>query len=114
MPAFGRDQVIEYLAALALRESASKAVGEAGLASIVDTSVSGIEAPREALVVLSGNAEETADFATVPQPLRQALHDFAITVTVRASEHDEVTDDLVDSLLLEGEQVRLVKREPRT
>ncbi|UUV32335.1 hypothetical protein NQK81_02455 [Amycolatopsis roodepoortensis] len=113
-PAFGRDQVIEYLAAVALRQSAAKAIAEAGLASVADTGVSGIEAPREALVALSGNAEETADFAALPQRLRQALKEFAITVTVRAGEHDDITDDLVDSLLLDGEQVRLVKVEPRS
>lgn len=49
-----------------------------------------------------------------PSRIRSALRDFHITLDVPQGEHDEITDDLIDSFLLEGDAVRLVKLKPRT
>ncbi|WP_410659583.1 hypothetical protein [Amycolatopsis sp. lyj-112] len=111
--AFGRDQVKQFLNAIALHNSARKALEEAGLAPVVDTSVTGIDAPREARLFLSANPAETPSYATLPQRIRDVLRDFLITLDLPKGEHDEVTEDLINSLLLDGEPIRLIKLEPR-
>ncbi|MFF2618531.1 hypothetical protein [Kitasatospora sp. NPDC058046] len=112
-PAFSRDQVTQYLAAVALHDTARTALKEAGLA-LVGVRVTGIDAPREALLDIAAEPAETPDYEDLPSRIRSALRDFHITLDLPAGEHDETTDDLIDSLLLEGEPVRLVKLKPRT
>ncbi|WP_105975689.1 hypothetical protein [Streptomyces geranii] len=117
--AFSRDQVKEYLAAIALMDSARKAVEEAGLAASVDVSATGIDAPREARLTISADPAETPDYPELPGKIRDALRDFHITLTKdfprdEDNESDDLTDSLIDELLLDGEQVRLVKLKPRT
>ncbi|MEU6355964.1 hypothetical protein ABZ896_42750 [Streptomyces sp. NPDC047072] len=113
-PAFSRDQVTQYLAAITLHDTARKALKEAGL-ELVDVHVTGIDAPREARLVIAADPAETSDYASLPDRIRAALRDFLITLDLpRTGEHDEITDDLIDGFLLDGEPVRLVKLKPRT
>lgn len=114
-PAFSRDQVTQYLAAIALHDAARKAFQEAGLAHAVSVSVTGIEAPREARIVLAADPAETPDFDKLPERMRGALHDYHITLDLPAGEHDEeATTAVIDELLLDTEPIRLVKQKPRT
>ncbi|MFD9061508.1 hypothetical protein ACFVZ3_08325 [Kitasatospora purpeofusca] len=113
-PAFGRDQVLQYLAAVALHDSARTALAETGLDSLTGLSVTGIEAPREARLHLTADPQETDGYTLLPARVRAALRDFHITLDLPRGEHDDVTDDLIDDLLRDGEPVRLVKAKPRT
>jgi len=112
--AFSRDQVTQYLAAITLHDTARKALREAGL-ELVDVSVTGIDAPREARLTIAANRAETPDYTTLPSRIRAALRDFHVTLDLpQVGEHDEITDALIDEFLLDGEPVRLVKLQPRT
>jgi hypothetical protein len=112
--AFSRDQVTQYLAAIALHDTARKALREAGL-ELADVGVTGIDAPREARLTIAADRAETPDYATLPSRIRAALRDFHVTLDLpQVGEHDEITDDLIDEFLLDGEPVRLVKLQPRT
>ena len=111
--AFSRDQVTQYLAAVALHDTARKALREAGL-ELVDVSVTGIDAPREARLTLAADPAVTDDYEGFASRIRAALRDFHITLDLPQGEHDEVTDDLIDRHLLDGEPVRLIKLKPRT
>ncbi|GAA0438259.1 hypothetical protein [Streptomyces luteireticuli] len=113
-PAFSRDQVKQYLAAIALHDSARKALKETGLGAAADVSVTGIDAPREARLVIAADPDETPDYQALAGKIRAALRDFHITLDLPQSEHEEITDALIDELLLDGEPVRLVKQQPRT
>ncbi|MEV6680638.1 hypothetical protein AB0N09_27810 [Streptomyces erythrochromogenes] len=113
-PAFSRDQVKEYLAAVALADSARKALGEAGLADDVDVSMTGIDAPREARLVIAAEPAEVADYRALAERIRSALRDFHITLACSQGEDAEATEALVNELLLDGEPVRLTKLKPRT
>ena len=124
-PAFGRDQVLQYLAVIALHDAADKALDEAGLTDFVDVSVTGIDAPREARLNLVADPAETQDFATLPGRIRDALlRDFLITLDVTQGyplgenypkgPDGRITAGLIDEVLLDGEPVRLVRIEPRT
>ncbi|MGQ4353030.1 hypothetical protein [Streptomyces drozdowiczii] len=114
--AFSRDQVTQYLSAVALHDTARKALQEAGLAFAADVSVTGIDAPREARLVIAADPEETADFAALPARVREALHDFHISLSLpHAGEHeDEISDVEIDEFFLDAQPVRLVKVRPRT
>ncbi|CAM5244829.1 hypothetical protein ACFW6N_06775 [Streptomyces cyaneofuscatus] len=112
-PAFSRDQVTQYLAAVALHDSARTALKEAGI-ELVEVRVTGIDAPREALLTVAADPAEMPDHEDLPSRIRSALRDFHITLDLPQGEHDEITDDLIDSFLLEGDAVRLVKLKPRT
>ncbi|MGW1155993.1 hypothetical protein ACWD45_32520 [Streptomyces rubiginosohelvolus] len=112
-PAFSRDQVTQYLAAVALHDSARTALQEAEL-ELVEVRVTGIDAPREALLTVVADRAETPDYEDLPSRIRSALRDFHITLDLPQGEHDEITDDLVDTFLLDGDTVRLVKLKPRT
>lgn len=112
-PAFSRDQVTQYLAAVALHDSARTALQEAGL-ELVEVRVTGIDAPREALLTVAADPAETPDYEDLPSRIRSALRDFHITLDLPQGEHDEITDDLVDTFLLDGDTVRLLKLKPRT
>ncbi|MFJ5846407.1 hypothetical protein [Streptomyces sp. NPDC092903] len=46
--------------------------------------------------------------------IRDSLRDFHITLDLPQGEHEDITDDLIDELLLDGEPVRLVKLKART
>ncbi|MFI8943145.1 hypothetical protein [Streptomyces syringium] len=111
--AFSRDQVTQYLGAVALHDTARKALREAGL-ELVDVRVTGIDAPREAHLAIAADPAETPGYAGLPSRIRAALHDFHITLDLPRGEHDEITDDLIDGFLLDGEPVRLIKLKPRT
>ncbi|KNE83301.1 hypothetical protein AB0B04_19040 [Streptomyces xinghaiensis] len=112
-PAFSRDQVTQYLAAIALHDAARKALRESGL-ELAEVSVTGIDAPREAHLRIAADPAETSDYVALPNRIRAALRDSLITLSLPHGEHDEITDELIDELLLDGEPVRLVKLKPRT
>ncbi|GAA0432100.1 hypothetical protein [Streptomyces luteireticuli] len=116
-PAFSRDQVTQYLAAVALHDTARKALGEAGI-ELVDVRVTGIDAPREALVTIAADPAETPDYATLASRVRTALRDFHLTLDIPQDfprgEDDRITDELIDEVLLDGEPMRLIKLRPRT
>lgn len=113
--AFSRDQVTQFLSAIALHDAARKALQEAGLASTADVSVTGIDAPREARLVLAADPEETNDFATLPARIREALRDAQITLGLpRIGEHaDDTTDAEIDEFFLDAQPIRLVPLKPR-
>jgi hypothetical protein len=112
--AFGRDQVKQYLASVALHDAARKALAKAGLGSSVDVSLTGIDAPREARVIIASDPAETPDYGALPRRVRAALRDFHVTLDLPQGEHDEVTDKLVDEQFLDGEPIRLVRLKPLT
>jgi hypothetical protein len=112
--AFSRDQVKQFLAAVALCDAAREALARAGLGAAVDVSWTGIDAPREARLVIAADPEEITDFPSLPQGIRAALRDSHITLDLPQGERDEITDSLVDELLLDGERVRLVRAQPLT
>ncbi|MGW5398076.1 hypothetical protein [Streptomyces sp. NPDC003952] len=115
-PAFSRDQVTQYLSAVALADKARKALEEADLAFAADVSVAGIDAPREARLTPAADPEETPDYLSLPARIRDALSDFHITLgLLQTGEHDEDTSDAeIDEFFLDGEPVRLIKLKPRT
>ncbi|MFC0531329.1 hypothetical protein [Phytohabitans kaempferiae] len=113
VPAFSRDQVTQYLAAVALHDAARKALKEAGLDAAVSVSVTGIDAPREARIALAADPGEHAEHDDLPSRIRAALRDFHVTLDVPDGEHDEVTDALIDEYLLDGEAVRLIRQKAR-
>ncbi len=115
--AFSRDQVTQYLATVALQDAARKALREAGLDGAAGVTVTGIDPPREAHLAIGADPSEVPGYADLPARIRAALRDFHITLDLPQAdraEHDPVTDELIDRLLLDGEQVRLVKLRPRT
>ncbi|MEU1132613.1 hypothetical protein ABZ383_22590 [Streptomyces sp. NPDC005900] len=112
--AFSRDQVTQYLAAIALHDAARKALHEAGVGSAGDVWVTGIDAPREARLTIAADPAETPDYTALPDRIRSALRDVQITLDLPQSEHDDITADVIDKALLDGEPVRLVKLKPRT
>jgi hypothetical protein len=87
---------------------------QAGLDDSVDVSSPGIDAPREAHLILAVDPAEIPDLAALPRRIRAALRDFHITLDLPQGEHDEITDSLIDGLFLDGEPVCLVKLKPRT
>ncbi|MFE5713436.1 hypothetical protein ACFQ7J_21805 [Streptomyces sp. NPDC056501] len=115
-PAFSRDQVTQYLSAVALADKAQKALEEAGLAFAADVSVTGIDAPREARLTVAADPEETPDYPSLPSRIRDALRDFHITLgLLQTGEHDEDTSNAeIDEFFLNGQPVRLIKLKPRT
>ncbi|MEW1699326.1 MULTISPECIES: hypothetical protein [unclassified Streptomyces] len=115
-PAFSRDQVTQYLSAVALADKARKALEEAGLTFATDVSVSGIDAPREARLIPAADPEMTPDYPSLPARIRNALRDFHITLgLLQTGEHNEDTTDAeVDGFFLDGQPVRLIKQKPRT
>ncbi len=111
-PAFSRDQVTQYLAAVAISDSALKALTEAGLAAKVSASFTGINPPREARLQLAVDPSQAADFVSLPEQARAALRDFHLTFApVHNALYDEDAD--LDDVLRDGEEVRLVKAQPR-
>ncbi|MFF1378700.1 hypothetical protein [Streptomyces sp. NPDC058308] len=116
--AFSRDQVTQYLSAVALHDSARKALQEADLTHAFDVRVTGMDAPREARVQIAADPAETLDYADLPARIRKAFRDFHLTLDITKDyprgEDDRITDALLDEVLLDGEPVRLVKATPRT
>lgn len=115
--AFSRDQVTQYLAAVALHDAARKALQEAGLYGAAGVSVTGIDPPREARLAIGADPSEVPGYAELPARIRAALREFQITLDLPQAdraEHDAVTGEQIDKLLLAGEQVRLIKLKPRT
>jgi hypothetical protein len=111
--AFGRDQVTQFLAALGLHDAARNVLKAVGLDAVTAVRFTGIETPREALVGLGADLVEIADLDTVATRVRSALRDILITVDLPDGEHDEVTDEFVDELFLDGQEVRLVRLKAR-
>jgi hypothetical protein len=111
--AFSRDQVKQYLAAIALQDTARKAFTETGLDTTVGVWVTGIDAPREARLALAADPSEFADYPALPGRIREVLRDFHITLDPSQDENDTTTDAMVDQVLLDGEPVRLIKAHPR-
>ncbi|MHA4816078.1 hypothetical protein ACXZ65_17175 [Streptomyces aculeolatus] len=117
-PAFSRDQVTQYLSAVALHDAARKALAETGLDAAAEVRVTGIDAPREARLNIFADPAETQDYSDLPQQIRAALRDFHLTLDVTQDfplgEDPRITEALVDEVLLDGEPARLVKATPRT
>ncbi|MGZ2361486.1 hypothetical protein LRE75_33210 [Streptomyces sp. 372A] len=115
-PAFSRDQVTQYLSAVALADKARKALEEAGLSFAAGVSVSGIDAPREVRLTPAADPAETPDYPSLPTRIRGALRDFQITLDLlQATKHDEdASDTEIDEFFLDGQPVRLIKLKPRT
>ncbi|MET9694370.1 hypothetical protein ABZY81_39160 [Streptomyces sp. NPDC006514] len=105
-PAFSRDQVTQYLAAVALHDSAARALEEAGLREHVDVRLTGMDAPREAHPAISVDPTQTPAAAGLAARIRGALRDLLITLDLPQGEHDEITDELIDGFLLDGQPVR--------
>ncbi|MFF7988078.1 hypothetical protein ACFZDK_55375 [Streptomyces sp. NPDC007901] len=120
--AFSRDQVTQYLSAVALHDSARKALREADLAHAFDVWVTGIDAPREARIQIAADPAETPDYADLASRVRAAFRDFYLTLDLTLDvtkdfprgEGHRITDAFLDQALLDGEPVRLVKATPRT
>ncbi|MFI1189644.1 hypothetical protein [Streptomyces californicus] len=116
--AFSRDQVVQYLGAVALHDSARSALKRADLGAAVDTSVTGIVAPREAHLNLAVDPAETPDYADLPGRIRAALRDSHLTLALTrgfpTGEDAQITDDFIDEVLLDGEAVRIAKATPAT
>lgn len=107
-PAFSRDQVRQYVAAVRMREAARKILEEAGLGDAADLRVTGIDPPREVRLNLTAGPDYPG-YATLPERIREAFRNFATLEPIRGH-HDE--DKQVDDLLRDGEQVRLAKQKP--
>ncbi|MEV7156949.1 hypothetical protein AB0N77_20345 [Streptomyces misionensis] len=116
--AFSRDQVVQYLGAVALHDSARNALKRADLDAAVDTRVTGIDAPREARLNIAVDPAEAPDYAALPGRIRAALRDSHLTLALThgfpAGENSRITDDFIDEVLLDGEPVRIVKATPAT
>lgn len=112
--AFSRDQVKQYLAAVALQDATRKALTEAALDTAVGVWVTGIDAPREARLALAVDPAEFAGYSDLPRRLREVLRDFHITIELPPGEHDRTDMSSVDQVLLDGEPVRLIRARPRT
>ncbi|MCL3999047.1 hypothetical protein [Streptomyces lavenduligriseus] len=116
--AFSRDQVVQYLGAVALHDSARSALKRAGLDAVADTRVTGIDAPREARLNIAVDPAETPDYADLPGRIRAALRDSHLTLALThgfpTEEDTRITDDFIDEVLLDGEPVRIVKAKPAT
>lgn len=110
-PAFSRDQVTQYLAAVALCDAAGKALREAELIA-VGVNVTGIDAPREARLSLTEDPSGEKDWRSLPGRIRAALRDFHITLALPGA-HEVIGNDIVDQHLLGGLPVRLIKVTPR-
>src|SRR5262249_38254306 len=76
-PAFSRDQVKQFAAAIPLQDTARKALREAGLDNSADVRVTGIAPPREAHLSLAADPSEPG-YATLPARIRDALRPFGI------------------------------------
>ncbi|MEU8779592.1 hypothetical protein [Streptomyces sp. NPDC048606] len=117
-PAFSRDQVVQYLGAVALHDSAHSALKAADLGAAVDTCVSGIDSPREARLNIAVDPAETPGYTGLPDRIRAALRDSHLTLTLTHNfpkgEDTEIADDFVDEMLLDGGLVRIVKAAPAT
>ncbi|MFF2226925.1 hypothetical protein ACFVV7_26825 [Streptomyces globisporus] len=114
--AFSRDQVTQYLSAISLHDAARKALLEADLTFAADVFVTGIDAPREARLIIAADPQETAGFASLPTRVREAFRDYHITLGLpQDGEHeDDITDADIDQFFLDAQPVRLVKLRPRT
>lgn len=103
--AFGRDVVKQYLAAVDRCDKARKAVAEAGLGDVVEVFVSGIDAPREAVIALGVDPAEAEGYETIPRRFRRALAPFRLDLDfpsgdVAAESGDR--DGIVDARLRGG------------
>ncbi|WP_435108060.1 hypothetical protein [Nocardiopsis synnemataformans] len=110
-PAFSRDQVKEYAAALSAHDRARKALTDAGLQPWVGVHLTGIDAPRQTLLALAADPAETPDVAGLPGRVREALRDYHLTLAATSGEHEAAA---VDTMLLDSEPVRLVRARPLT
>lgn len=111
-PAFGRDVVKEYLAAVDRGDRTRTALAEAGLTGLVDVRVRGIDPPREATLAASVDPAEVEDAAGLPGRLRAALTPFHLSLTPLGGDDTDAGE--VDRLLGDGEAVRVVRTRPRT
>jgi hypothetical protein len=121
-PAFSRDQVLQYLAAVAVVDAARTGLREAGLDGVVGVWVTGIEPPREARLCLKGDPADGVDPAALPGQVRAALRDFHVTLDLPRDYPggagagvvaDAEAGAAVDALLADGDAVRLVRLKPR-
>lgn len=108
-PAFSRDQVRQFVAAIRFREAARRILAEAGLAEAVDLRVTGFEPPREVRLNLAADPGDYPGYEKLPDRIRDAFRNFA-TLELIPGHHAD--DEKVDDLLRDGEQVRLARRNP--
>ncbi|MFE5325491.1 hypothetical protein ACFRCG_03595 [Embleya sp. NPDC056575] len=113
-PALGRDRVEEYLAAVAVHDAARRALDEAGLGFAADVSVSGMDAPREARLVVVVDPGDAPDHDMLVRRVRRALRDRHIAVEhPRGARGDAIDDTFIDEALVNGETMCLVEVRPR-
>ncbi|WP_137725852.1 hypothetical protein [Prescottella subtropica] len=115
-PAFSRDIVTSYLAAIARADSARTALAETSLNVVAAVHVSGIDAPREATVSIGADPAEIDDIEALPHRIRAALAPFHLALALPRDKDPgagETPDEAVDRLMLEGEPVLIVRAVPR-
>lgn len=104
----------EYLAAVAVHDAARKALDEAGLGFAADVSVSGIDAPREARLVVVVDPEDAPDHDMLVRRVWLTLRDRHIAMDHPRGGYEDTTDDtFIDEALVNGETVCLVEVRPR-
>ncbi|WP_329431095.1 hypothetical protein OG339_48900 (plasmid) [Streptosporangium sp. NBC_01495] len=111
---FEREQVMQYLEAVALQDRAGPALRKAGLDVAMGVCVTGLKAPREARLALSVDPAETPGYASLPARARAALANVHITLAPAGSDDDDHPRADPDDLLLDGEPVRLIDVQARS
>lgn len=108
-PAFCHDQITQYLSAVDLHDAARKALRESNLAFAADVRVTGIDAPREAVMILSADPKETPDLPSLLGRIRNALRDvnIALELSQTGVYEDGATDADIDRYFLDAGPVRL-------
>lgn len=105
-PAFSRDQVRQFVAAVRFCEAARKILKEAGLGDAADLRVTGFDPPREVRLNLCADPDEDG-YETLPDRVREAFRNFA-TLELIPRHHDD--SEKIDDLLRDGEPVRLTRQ----
>ncbi len=103
--AFEREQVIQYLTAVKIRDVADAGLREACLSAVARCWVTGIDPPREARLALSADPGEHTGYDLLPAAVEAALRRVGLTLTAAAGES-------ANDLLRDGESVRVVPADP--
>ncbi|HEY3502029.1 MAG TPA: hypothetical protein VGN37_04455 [Actinocatenispora sp.] len=94
--------------------SGRHSVAEAGLDYAVDVSVTGIDPPRQARLIVSADPSEIPDHPTLARRIRDALRDCHIALALPDNDPDTASAAQVDERLLDAEPVRLARLLPRS
>ena len=111
--AFGRDQVVQYLAALTVADTARLVLAEAGLAGALTVGVRGIEAPRQVVLQLAADQSELDDRARIPARIREAFTGPQLTLGLVSGWEQEDPRVSPEDLLLDGHPVQVIAVQPR-